>query len=521
MSCLSGSYSPNGWLSASAGVSCLAEVGLAVECWGRPAPLRADSGLLDLYRSYGLELTTHLKGSYLLAIHDENSRKLTIFQDRMTSPVTLYYTTTGGTTYYSTSLKQLLCSSGISRKMNDEAIEEFLVNGYLYGEHTLLRDVFKLKAGYALVVDKEGVKQVPVEYPHEELSPGEALSRWEKVLSTAVRECSTGQEEICLPISSGYDSSYILNTLHGEDKVVHAFSIGGQFGKNELPQVQENMKQYPKVQLHTALTSSQTLQHFPDIVWRLEGAVYEVGVFLQYELAKLVKSAGKSCLVCGECADQVMNLHFKETERQKPSAPGTYYPFDEYPYIFGSHLILKKNGILFNSFGIETRYPYCDERVISVANALADVNGKDKRCHVANCKALLPQTVLANISKIGGATEFHSLFQKDSERRDLLQKIKASSFYQKHKKVIEAHNYVESVRPRGFTKVKTTLRNVLFSMLRVGQESQRKNRYFLEEMELRDALCVLYLILFEKLFVQGNVDCTENINMGPLNAFLS
>ena len=38
------------------------------------------------------------------------------------------------------------------------------------------------------------------------------------------------------------------------------------------------MKAYPNVQLHTALTTANTLQNLPDIVWRLEGAVYESGV---------------------------------------------------------------------------------------------------------------------------------------------------------------------------------------------------------------------------------------------------
>lgn len=491
-----------------------------IEVIGCCIPMSADDDLSALYQKHNLEITKYLRGNYILAVYDNSLSRLCIFQDRMTSPVTLYYTLSNDTLFYSTSLKKLLNSSQIMREMNDDAIEEFLVNGYLYGEHTLLKNVKKLKAGHALVVERNGVRQVSVNYPNATISPGEALQNWDSILSDAVLECAEDENEIDIPISSGYDSSYILNTLHKAGKAIHAFSIGGKFGKNELPQVQENMKQYPLVELHTALTSTDTLQNFPDIVWRLEGAVYEVGVFLQYELAKLVSSFNCHKLICGECADQIMNMHFADAERMEIKPSGTYYAFDEYPYIFGSHLILKKNGILFNSFGIKTRYPYCDERFITIANALAEYNGKDKRCHVANCKKLLPAPVLTNISKIGGATEFHSLFENDAERCKLLELIKKSSFYQRHQEIIKKHSYIESALPHGITKVKTDIRNAILGLLHVGSESRRKNKYFLEEMELRDALCVLYLILFEKLFISSTINLTQETCSTSLNEIL-
>ena len=507
MKYLSGTFeiNNNNWCSCSQDIATVEKDGIVIETLGY---LQLEDGMdiIGLYRSFGIHLTEHLNGSYLLMVYDKPQQCAMIFQDRMTSPVNVYYTIINNAVYYATSLKVLLASSQIHREMNEDVIEEFLVNGYLYGEATLLRNVFKLKPEHALQIDKYGVKQIPVSYPNSQLRPGEALENWEGELDAAIERRCYDLDEISLPISSGYDSNYILHVANRQGKPVHAFSIGGEFGKNELPLVKENMKAYPNVQLHTALTTANTLQNLPDIVWSLEGAVYESGVFLQYELAKLVQEANKSCLICGECADQIMNLHFPDAERRKAQAPGTYYPFDEYPYIFGSQLILKKNGILFNSFGIETRYPFYDEHFVAVAKALAPINGKDKRCHVAHCRKVLPPEVIANISKIGGSTEFHSLFRSDDERKSLLKWIESSSFYQRHQALIRKHSYLESQRQHGLAKYKTAIRNIILQTLHIGNESRRKNAYFMEEMELRDALCVLYLILFEKLFVGKGIN---------------
>ncbi len=492
------------WFSTSHGVTVQTQNNISQELLGNIQLLNHHDldMLTDMFLKYGTQLTECLNGNYLLLFHDEEKGNVMILQDRMTSPINLYYTVKDNIVYYASSLKVLLASCDIRRELNEDAVEEFLVNGYLYGEATLLQNIFKLKPMHALRIDANGVNQIEVSYPKENLRPGDALDHWHDVLVEAVERRCQDLNEISLPISSGYDSNFILYVANQLNKPVHAFSVGGEFGKNEVPLVKENMKDYPKVQLHTALTTAETLQNLPDIVWRLEGAVYESGVFLQYELAKMVQQAGKRCLLCGECADQIMNLHFKDAERRKKQASDTYYPFDEYPYIFGSQLILKKNGILFNSFGIETRYPFYDEKFVAIATALALIDGKDKRCHVANCKQVLPPQVLANISKIGGSTEFHSLFRSDDDRKSLLKWIEASSFYQRHKDLIRRHSYLESQKQHGVTKYKTAIRNAILQMLHIGNESRRKNTYFLEEMELRDALCILYLILFEKMFIE-------------------
>ncbi len=468
------------------------------------------ANIAGLYAAYGLQLTERLKGVYLLLIYDKSSRRLTVFQDRTTSSLTLYYTQTAQRLYYSTSLKALLSDSGIDRVFDDESAEEFVVNGYLYGRHTLVKNVEKIQSFHALTVQEGAVMQVPVRYTVAQMTAPQALERWEQTLTRAVCRAFDTEREINAPLSSGYDSSFIVHTAREQSALpINAFSIGGKFGKNELPRVQENVKCYEGLSLFTALTDEKTLQALPDIVWRTEGAVYETGLFLQYLLAKEVRANGKDYLICGECADQVMNMYYLEPDRISPSvsrADPMYFDFAQYPYIFGSYLILKKNGILCNSFDIETRYPYLDDDFVGVAAALRDINRTDKRCHVACCGRHLPRQVMENISKIGGATECHSLFAGQEEIRAFLGQVEQTAFYRAHEPMLLRRSFDADERQTGLTLAKTRIRNGVLGVLGVGKTGRAQAAYFRREMQLREHLCYLYIELFDRLILSGKYD---------------
>lgn len=479
--------------------------------------------IADCLRKYHDQITEHAEGMYILVVYDKDNHELSIYQDITTSPLTLYYAFTNETLYYSTSLKWLLINSGIKRALNENVIESFIINGFIYGEQTLVENVYKIKSFHCLKADVKGVVQNKVEYCYTDYTLQSAHKDFKKVLDEAIIEQVDGERELNAPLSSGYDSSYIVDVLSKQTELpVNAFSIGGKFGKNELPVVEQNVKQFPRTTLISALTDSTTLQNYPDIVWRLEGNVYEVGLFLQYELHSLVNKNGKHTLICGECADQVMNQYYFTEERNKTDEQESdkYYEFSEYPYVFGSYLILKKNGILANSFDIDTKYPYLDDEFIALNKPLAENNGKEKRVHIENCNACLPKEIIDNISKIGGATECHSLFDNEQEIKNFFKFVEKSQFFKKHKALIKKHSYSEKIKPDFITGIKTKVRNLAYKLMKKTQDAEGK--YFNEEMKLREYLNYAYLILFERLFISGEYDeeFEKHGNMHKLNDFI-
>lgn len=463
--------------------------------------------IVDLFKTRGTGITELISGSYIAIILSEG--KLFAFHDRTTSPLTLYYTLNGENLYLSTSLRSVIVSSGNKAEFNDTNIGEFLTNGFIYGESTLVKDIFKLKAFHCLEASDGKIIQTEIKYAVEKISKGEALERFKPSLDKAIIKSFDGIEDISLPLSAGYDSNYICHIItENTDKKSTAFSIGGKHGKNEVPIVKSNVEHYKNLALETAVTDNETLRNLPDIVWRLEGNVYECGLFLQYELASLVSSKGKRSLICGECADQVMNINYLSPDRLEikstPEKP-FYYEFSEYPFIFGSYLILKKNGILSNSFDIETRYPYLDNDVVSVNHALRQLNLKDKRVHVANCNEHLPAEVVANMTKIGGSTDCHSLFDSQEEIHEFFNKIESSSFFAEYKDTIISCSQSEKGIQTGLTALKTKIRNLIFRFLNIN----KGDNYFFEEIRLREYLCIAYLAIFKELITSGKYNLSQ------------
>ena len=455
--------------------------------------------ILSLYSEYGREITGYLSGSYILLIYDSAEKAVRVFYDRATSPVAFYYTISDDIIYMSTSLGDLLDRSAIERSLNDDVIEEFLLNGFIYGSETLIKNVKKAQAYRLLEISNGRLSEHKAEYPLKSFSPGEALESYAQTLDSAIIKTTGSDREVNLPLSSGYDSNYIAYVVTEKAGCkAKAFSVGGKRGKNELPVVEENIKYYRNLELKSAVTDGDSLKNLPDIVLRLEGNVYESGIFLQYELMKLVKNSGADKLICGECADQVMNLYYHTADRINPDSGGkpVYYEFSEYPYIFSSYLILKKSGILANSFGIDTEYPYLDEDFISVCAPLGFISRKDKRVHVANCCKCLPPEIVRNMSKKGGSTDCRSLFESDDENKRFFKRIEKNPLFRKYSDYIFNNDVFKKEKQTGITLLKTKVRNLILAVLRMKKDDP----YFIE-VKLRLYLCAAYLIIFNELFV--------------------
>lgn len=446
------------------------------------------------------DLTNHLSGFYLLLVYDKEKLTLRVYQGLSSFSQAIYYTTNNSVLYYSTSLRIILKRSGIQRKFNEGRLSEFLFNGHILGSDTLVENVSKLEPFKSLFASTASVTQVPVKYSMPVLSEEEAKEKWNPVLERAIRQAFDGESEINMAISSGYDSNYIMYVVSKSGLPINAFSVGGGSGADELPIVKKNVKEYENVSLFTARTDSDSLSCLPDIVWRLEGSVFERGIFLQYELARLVMRSGKSYMVVGEGADQVMNVNYLDQSRLSIDGRAMKVTSRDFPYLFASNMVLKKNGIMSNSFGIDCRYPYLDSEFVSVANALRHLDGVKKRFHVDNCKRILSPCICETISKIGGATDCHSLFSSSADIYKFESIIRKSDFY----KFISG--FSDRSEKLTVKKAYVDFLSRVCRVFRVSVANAPKKVYRRNEVLLREYVCYLYLFLFKELFLSGKYD---------------
>ncbi len=457
--------------------------------------------IADRFRSFGDDVTGHLSGVYLLLVYDKKKTALHIFHGMSTYPQALYYTVDKDTLYYSTSLKFVLKLSGIQRDFDRNGLREFLLNGYVIGSKTLVENVSKIEPFRSLAAEAGAVRQIPARYSVPELSEEEAAGSWTPVLDRAIRQSFSGEPEINMSISSGYDSSYIMYVASQSGKPVNAFSLGGRAGYDELPLVEKNVSVYKNVSLFSKYTERDTLHSFPDIVWRLEGAAYERGIFLQYDLAKMMSNARKEYMVCGEGADQIMNLWYLEMDRAGLHDTCKVLHHWEYPYLYLNLMVMKKSGILANSFGIDTRYPYHDDEFVSVAKALRRLNGTKKQFHIKKCGEVFAPEILANISKKGGATDCHSLFDSDKEIAQFKSVVKKSGFYGKYASLLRGCSEASYGKDFVVKLLYAVSKTVGVDFAHISDIA-----YYRNEVALREYVGYAYLILFEILFLSGKYD---------------
>lgn len=455
------------------------------------------TSIAQSYKEEGLEAITRLNQMYLLTIFDKNKKELFILSDLSTSKFEVYYTMQDHILYYSTSLKRLLVDSKIERVFHYESAREFLENHFLIGENTLIKNVYKLKPLHVLKV-KEEVIQEKIDYPLDIPSTSEAKHKYVPLLREMVKKHIVGNK-VAMPLSSGYDTSFILDTILREGhKEIDAFCVGSLHGNNEIPDVEETCKAIKEINLHIGYVKEEDLNDLADIVWRLDGIVYETGIFLQYALAKLVSKHNISYLLCGECNDEIQNPYYLENMKDLKNGKlndTQLLSAISNPYLYSSRVIQKKSAIMLNSFKIHTTYPFVDKRLMEVAYPLKGLNGKRKWYFKRMCKKNMLKVLSdrMRLFRVGGTTGIDSLMD-ETQMKQLETFVNASPVIQQ------------------IDQVSIDFKDTELSLkLMKEQEKMDRMKQFLfrrkpiKEME-ETPLIKLYLLLFYELFITNKYD---------------
>lgn len=363
--------------------------------------------------------------------HDQYEGSLVITSDYFGTGIPLYFVVENDLLYICDSLKVLKSMTKGKFVLNRSALPIFIRYGFIPGEKTLVSGVKKLPPMKKLVAIRgKGVEVLDdVKMDIDEMGKDLATSLetyYEDTMEKAVKDTMSQLQDgkrCCMALSGGFDSNALLyfakNKLHVRE--VHAFSVGGVTGVDETKAAEDITGFYEGVSFSKAMVSPQTLRYLDDIVYRLEGCVYERGIFLQYELAKLVHEQGWKEMMLGECANEVFNgKAYTPTPDHEAFVLPNDYRYLEHPYQMASYIVLTKNMLMLRSFGIKGWYPYLHKEVIGMASR----NGVTKDFHNIQCVRLLPAGVGERLKKQGGTTSLLSLFNGGFDMDRALEKCK-------------------------------------------------------------------------------------------------
>lgn len=417
-----------------------------------------------LYSSRGLQFISNLDGIFLIFILDENSQKLYIFQSELGFNLPIYYTYTKNEFIISTSLKKIIKHMPPKKALDINAVYDFLYfQTIIPNEKTLIKKVNKLIPKLYITVDysRKTFQIRPLinkdRSTTKHINSTNLINSLEKNIGDLLNQLRT--KPITQTLTAGWDSNVILFFLNklSPNATIRAVTINGGGEKNEVPATRSIVNQYDKIEHITGEVGIEVIDLLPDIVWKYEGYLFDAGMFLRYELARILKSKKINFVFLGSCADQVFSPNAKKSILYSKSEILRYltkYLFintirrtpigDIYHRVTGEkakkeQIIRKKLGrrilrriydinidhnlklheLMLNDFGIQGIYPFLNKQTVEISAALGPLMYQ-KRLYKEQTKKLLSSDITQYFKKSGFVVDTPNLFKV---KKNLLIKI--------------------------------------------------------------------------------------------------
>lgn len=189
--------------------------------------------ILQLYQKRGESTFKILEGMFAIAIYDFAKKKLLLARDRM-GEKPLYWTLQNGTLLFASELKALLVSGAVTRKINLEAVNQYLLYDYVPTPNTMIEGVFKLEPATLLTFEDGKVTKSTFWHPPqhiENISKEDALLLLDEKLSKTIEQELISDVPLGVFLSGGIDSSTVAYYAQRQQMLsggspIETFSIG-------------------------------------------------------------------------------------------------------------------------------------------------------------------------------------------------------------------------------------------------------------------------------------------------------
>jgi asparagine synthase (glutamine-hydrolysing) len=172
--------------------------------------------LLEAFHTWGTAFVQRLNGMFAMALYDHQEKELHLWRDRI-GIKPLYYFYDGNDFAFASELKAL-AHLPVQRKLNQEAIADYLFLEYIPEPLTPFQQFYKLEKGHYLKVDQSGLKKTAYFDLLNQIDPKLALhneqdciAAFDEQLTAAVRRRTVSDVPVGAFLSGGNDSSAICS----------------------------------------------------------------------------------------------------------------------------------------------------------------------------------------------------------------------------------------------------------------------------------------------------------------------
>jgi asparagine synthase (glutamine-hydrolysing) len=270
--------------------------------------------LLISYKEWGRKCLSKLNGMFTFAIHDKRNNTLFIARDRA-GEKPLFYSFVNGTLKFASELKGLMQDVSLVRKINLNALDCFLSEGYIPGDLCILNGIFKLPAGNYLIFDlNNGNINESVYWDLPKLNTNfrcttELLEELDYLLEDSVKKQMISDVPIGVLLSGGIDSSLVTAMAARVSSKIKTYTISFPgHGKLDESKHANLIASYFGTE-HTELEAeSSSLDLLPLLARQFDEPIIDSSMIPTYLVSKLVKN---HCTVAlgGDGADELFGVY--------------------------------------------------------------------------------------------------------------------------------------------------------------------------------------------------------------------
>ena len=190
--------------------------------------------ILAAYREWGVDCLARLNGMFAFALYDMTQQRLFLARDRA-GEKPLFYTHANGVLRFASELKGLLADPKSPRRIDPEALDLYLLMGYVPGDRCLVKGVNKLPPAHALLFDLEKNNSRVWRYWQCPAPPNPVsadnhdsqglVDEFETLLEDAVSRQLVADVPVGVLLSGGVDSSLITAMASRASSHVKTFTV--------------------------------------------------------------------------------------------------------------------------------------------------------------------------------------------------------------------------------------------------------------------------------------------------------
>jgi asparagine synthase (glutamine-hydrolysing) len=273
--------------------------------------------ILHAYEAWGERCVERFVGMWAFALADLKARRLFCSRDRFGIKPFHYYTD-GRRFVFGSEIKQLLHFPFVVRRVNDQAVYEYLAHEAIdWNDTTFFSNIRKLLPGHNLTLNlSDGALMTaryyePVLRVERDITPTEAAREFRRLLRDSVRLHLRSDVPLGTCLSGGLDSSAIVCAIHRELK-------GGSRGEGQhtfschFEQEEANELEYMRavieatgIDAHFVSPTAEDLERdLEQLVWQQEEPFGSTSIFAQWSVFKLVREHGIKVVLDGQGADE-------------------------------------------------------------------------------------------------------------------------------------------------------------------------------------------------------------------------